>query len=248
MTTLSLYHDAYPRLDGIVDGCPATLVVPREPAEGRPWIWRAEFFDAFPGADLALLARGWHLAYIQVGNTFGAPDALAHWDPFYALLTTEFGLAPRPALEGLSRGGLYIYNWAARHTDKVCCLYADAPVCDFKSWPGGQGTGPGSEGDWQELFSCYHFASEAEALAYDQNPVDNLAPLVAAHIPLLHVYGDADEAVPWEENTGVVRERYEALGGEITLIAKPGGRHHPHGLEDPTPVADWIEAHWQACR
>ena len=78
--------------------------------------------------------------------------------------------------------------------------------------------------------------------------MDNLAPLAAAHIPLLHVYGDADEAVPWEENTGVVRERYEALGGEITLIAKPGGRHHPHGLEDPTPVADWIEAHWQACR
>jgi len=54
------------------------------------------------------------------------------------------------------------------------------------------------------------------------------------------VYGDADEGVPWDENTGVLAERYRELGGDITLIPKPGVGHHPHGLEDPTPVVEFI--------
>ena len=62
----------------------------------------------------------------------------------------------------------------------------------------------------------------------------------AAKVPLLHVYGDADEVVPWDENTGVVAERYKKLGGSITLIAKPGVKHHPHGLDDSTPIIQFI--------
>jgi pimeloyl-ACP methyl ester carboxylesterase len=234
------YH-GYERRDWIVDGCPATLVRPHEAAPGRPWIWRAEFLDAFPQVDLALLARGWHLAYLQMGDPWGSPDSLRHWDVFYRVLTEEEGLSPRPALEGLSRGGLYIYNWARDNTDKVCCLYADAPVCDFKSAPGGRRIAELSEG-WRNLVEAYHFASDEEAFAYPGNPVDNLAPLAEAHIPLLNIYGDDDDIVPWEENTGVVAERYAALGGEIKLIAKPGVGHHPHGPEDPTEVVEWIEA------
>ena len=61
-----------------------------------------------------------------------------------------------------------------------------------------------------------------------------------AHIPLLHVYGEADTVVPWDENTGVVAERYRKLGGSIVLIPKPGKGHHPHGLEDPTPIVEFI--------
>ena len=89
----------------------------------------------------------------------------------------------------------------------------------------------------------YGFKSEAEALAYPGNPVDRLAPLAKAKVPLLHVYGDADEVVPWDENTGVIAERYRKLGGSITLIAKPGVKHHPHGLEDSTPIVDFIWEH-----
>ena len=70
--------------------------------------------------------------------------------------------------------------------------------------------------------------------------MDNLAPLAAAKVPLLHVYGEADEVVPWDENTGLVAERYRKLGGSITLIGKPGGKHHPHGLDDSTPIVNFI--------
>jgi alpha-beta hydrolase superfamily lysophospholipase len=86
----------------------------------------------------------------------------------------------------------------------------------------------------------YDFKSEAEALAYNKNPIDELAPLAAAKIPLLNVYGDADKTVPWDENTKILAERYRQLGGNITLICKPGADHHPHGLPDPTPMVEFI--------
>jgi hypothetical protein len=40
-----------------------------------------------------------------------------------------------------------------------------------------------------------------------------------------------------------VEKMYQQLGGSITVIMKEGVAHHPHSLEDPTPIADWIEQH-----
>lgn len=238
----SAYH-GFDRYDFIVDGCKAVVVAPKEPAAGRPWIWRAEFFDHRPETDLALLAKGFHLAYIAVGNTFGCPDAMAHWDVFYRTLTGEHGFSHKPALEGLSRGGLYCFNWAAAHPDQVGCIYADNAVMDFKSWPAGQGKGKGSPRDWAKLLQDYHFASEAEALAYAKNPVDNLAPLAGAKVPLLLLCADADDVVPYAENGAVVAERYQKLGGSVQVMVKKGLGHHPHGLDDPTPIVEFVLAH-----
>jgi pimeloyl-ACP methyl ester carboxylesterase len=228
------------RYDFEVDGCKTLVVVPKEAAPGNPWIWRAEFFDVAPEVDLALVKRGFHLVYMNVGNTFGCPSAMAHFTAFHKFLTEEHNLSKKPVLEGLSRGGLYIYYWAASNTGKVSCLFGDNPVCDFKSWPGGKGNGPGSPDDWKALQQCYGFVSEAEALAYGKNPIDNLKPLADARIPIIHICGDADEVVPYPENTAILKDRYEKLGGEIVVIIKKGLKHHPHGLEDPTPVVNFI--------
>lgn len=236
---LNTYH-GYTRYDFQIGENAVIVVEPKQPVAGRRWIWRAEFFDAFPALDLAMLERGWWVAYMNVGNTFGCPSAMRRFDAFYGEMTSKYGLDRKPVLEGLSRGGLYVYNWAAGNTDKVGLIVADNPVCDFKSWPGGKGKGPGSSGDWAALLKCYAFASEAEALAWPKNPVDNVAPIVKARIPLVHLFGDADEVVPWEENTGVMAERVSTLGGKIKLIRKPGCGHHPHGPEDPATFADWI--------
>ncbi len=233
----------YDRYDFVVDGCKTLVVQPKQTAPGAPWIWRAEFFDHRPETDIALVSRGFHLVYMDVGNTFGCPDAMAHWAVLYDLLITKHGLSKKPALEGLSRGGLYVYAWAAANPDKVSCIYGDNPVCDFKSWPGGRGSGPGSPDDWQALLRCYHFESDEQALAWEGNPVDTLKPLAEANIPLIHVCGDADEVVPHEENTALLKERYEGLGGQITVIIKKGFKHHPHGLDDPAPLVDFIIAH-----
>ncbi|HRZ37218.1 MAG TPA: GDSL-type esterase/lipase family protein [Candidatus Paceibacterota bacterium] len=237
----------FDRYDFEFAGKPAIVVVPREPRPGRPWAWRGEFFGAFANADIELVSRGFHLAYLGVPDLFGSPAAVAAWTAFHEVLTTEYKLAGKVALIGLSRGGLYCYNWAAANPDKVSCIYADAAVCDFKSWPGGKvkglGRGDGSAAEWEKLLKAYGFQSDAEAVAYRGNPVDSLRPLAEARIPLLHVYGDADTVVPADENTGVVATRYRELGGSITLIPKPGVGHHPHGLADPMTIVDFIIEH-----
>jgi len=227
-----------------VEGATAWVVEPRQTAPGKPWTWCLEFPDAFTERTgvLQLLEQGFHHVHLEVGNTFGCPRSQEQFDAFYQVLRRG-GLGPKAALVGLSRGGLYCYNWAIANPDKVACLYGDAPVCDFKSWPGGKGKGKGSKGDWALTLKVYGFADEAAALAYRGNPVDNLAPLAKSKVPLLHVFGDADEVVPWEENTGVIAERFKALGGDITLIRKPGVGHHPHGLDDPTPIVEFIARH-----
>jgi len=233
------------RLDFVVDGRKALLIVPPKADVGKPWIWRTEFFGHEPQADLALTAKGFHIAYIDVTNLYGAPKALDAMDKFYDHVTRQYGLMPKVALEGFSRGGLFSLNWAARHPDRVACIYNDAPVCDFKSWPLGRGSGKGSPKDWQRCLEAYGFTEE-EALAYKLNPIDNLAPLAAAKIPLLHVCGDADDVVPFAENTKLIEERYKALGGPITVIVKPGVGHHPHSLKDPQPIVDFVYKHTAA--
>ncbi len=224
-----------------VDGCEAWVVEPAQPAPGKPWTWCMEFPDAFTARTGVpdLLKLGFHHLHLVVGNTFGSPAAQWHFDAFHACVTNA-GLAPKGALIGISRGGLYAYRFAARNPERVTCIYGDAPVCDFKSWPGGKGKGPGSAGDWKKLLGDYGFADEAEALAFQGNPVDTLEPLAKAGVRLIHVVGDADEPVPVPENTALVEERYRKLGGTIRVLHKAGGGHHPHGLEDPAPVARFI--------
>lgn len=239
----TLWMDAFTRRDFEVNGCTVTVICPPRPLEKRYWAWKGEFLDAFPETEMALLRKGFYIVYLEFQNQYGSPAAVAKWNDLHACLTGDFGFAQRPALIGLSRGGLYCYNWAAANPDKVACIYGDAPVCDLRSWPGGKGVGRGSPADWQRVMDVYGFASEADTLAYDGNPVDALAPLAAARIPLLHVFGDADESVPWEENTGVVTRRYRELGGSIELIRKPGCGHHPHGLKDPMPIVKFIVKH-----
>ncbi len=237
---LDTWH-GYVRHVFTLEGCEAWVVEPKEVRAGRPWTWCLEFPDAFTDRTgvLQLLERGFHHVHIQVGNTFGCPAALGHFDALYNAVTAQ-GLAPKATLIGISRGGLYAYNWASLNPDKVVCIYGDAPVCDFKSWPGGKGQGRGSADDWKALIQCYGFKDEAEALAWTRNPVDSLTPLARAGIPLIHVVGDVDDVVPTLENSAIVEQRYTALNGEITVFHKPTVGHHPHGLDDTRPLVDLI--------
>ncbi len=228
----------------IIDGCSAWVVEPKVAAPGRPWSWCLEFPDAFTDrcAALQLLAAGFHHAHIVVGNTFGSPPALKHFVAFHTALV-EKGLAPKATLIGISRGGLYAYRFAAENPTRVAAIYGDAPVCDFKSWPGGKGVGKGSAMDWAALQKFYEFPSEEDALAYLGNPIDVLSTLAEAGIALIHVVGDTDDVVPVAENTAIIEQRYRALQGTIAVIHKPGVGHHPHGLDDPAPVVRFLIEH-----
>lgn len=219
-----------------------TVVVPQSVAAGRPWIWRARFFGHEPQVDLALLKRGYHVAYCDVSDLFGGPEAIAHWNAFYRFLTDEHGFADKPALEGMSRGGLIVFNWAVANPTQVACIYADAPVCDFKSWPGGKGKSPGAPASWRKCLNAYRL-TESEAATYEGNPIDSMRRLAQAKIPVLCVVGDADEVVPVSENTAILEERYRSFGGPIDVLHKPGVGHHPHCLSDPKPIVDFVLTH-----
>lgn len=231
--------NGYQRHTFTYDGRECYVVEPQKPVVGKPWVWRARFFGHRPEVDLALLDKGFHIAYMDVAEMLGNTLAVAHWDKFYELLTSQYGFAKKPALEGMSRGGLYVYSWAAANPDKVACIYADAPVCDIKSWPAALRKGAPDPRAWQLLVSAFGFKNLEELRNYKGNPIDILEPLAKAKIPLLHVSGDADDVVPLEENTRIVERRYRALGGDITVIIKPG-IGHKHGLDDPTPIIRFL--------
>ncbi|MBT5901642.1 MAG: prolyl oligopeptidase family serine peptidase [Opitutaceae bacterium] len=216
----------------------AIVVIPQKAADGNPWIWRARFWGHEPQTEIALLKKGFHVAYCDVADLFGAPPAVAIWNTFHAEMTGRYGLAERPALEGLSRGGLIIYNWAKSNPAKVACIYADAPVCDIRSWPRDHS----SAATWAKCKAVYGI-TDAEVETFTGNPIDGLEVLVEAGVPLLHVVGDADPVVPIGDNTNVLAARYRALGGSIQIISKPGVGHHPHSLVDPTPIVDFILEH-----
>jgi pimeloyl-ACP methyl ester carboxylesterase len=210
------------------------VAVPPKVAKGKPWVWRARFWGHASAFDKAMIDRGYHIVYRDVAGLYGAPKAVERWNEFYDYLRKEHGFAEKAVLEGMSRGGLIIYNWAAANPDKVAAIYGDAPVMDFKSWPGHTNGG---------IIKAYGFKSADEAKAYKMNPVDNLAPLAKAGIPIIHVVGDADKVVPVAENTAIAERRYKELGGVFEVIHKKNVGHHPHSLKDATPLVDFIVKH-----
>jgi alpha-beta hydrolase superfamily lysophospholipase len=156
---------------------------------------------------------------------------------------TSLGLGAKPALMGLSRGGLPVYNWSSRNPDKVSCIYADNPVCDPNSWPFCRGETTIDEPRMDCAIRCaeaYGMADVNAKIPEVHIPYRNLKPLAEAGVPLIHVCGDADEVVPFPENSQKLQNAYNELGGTFEMIIKPGGLHHPHCLEDPTPVVEFI--------
>ncbi|MDN3688539.1 sialate O-acetylesterase [Cyclobacterium jeungdonense] len=229
------------------EGRDAHVTLPEKALRGNPWVWRARFPGWHTEMDSLLLSEGFHEAFINTNNMYGSPAAVAVWDRFYNYLTTEWKLHPKVALEGVSRGGLFIYNWAKRNPEKVSCIYAEAPVCDFKSWPAGFGGGRASEPDWEQLKKEYGFSSDEEARAYRNNPIDNLEALALAKVPVLHMIGLHDEVVPPQENTYVLIDRYIKLGGPATVIPCTVGKQdlfgHHFPIETPRQGADFIRYH-----
>ena len=222
-----------------LEGRECYVVLPHKAAKAKPWIWRARFWGHEPQLDLALLQQGFHVVYMDVAGLYGNEEAVRHWNSFYKYLTVEHAFGKKVVIEAMSRGGLIAYNWASENPEKVACIYADAPVCDIKSWPGGLGQGKGSKKDWEQCLNAYGL-DEEEVGDFRANPIDVLGPLAEAGVPLLHVCGADDEVVPMAENTDILADRYRKLGGSIQVISKPNNGHHPHSLPQPIPILHFI--------
>lgn len=236
----TVFH-GYAQYDFKYNNRPCKVVEPKQPARGNPWIWRARFWGHEPQTDTTLLSLGYHVVYCDVVELFGNSEAVSIWNGFYKKMR-KAGLAKKVVLEGMSRGGLYLYNWAAENPGKVACVYADAPVLDIRSWPGGLGVGPGAKAEWEEAKKAWNLKSGEDITNFRGNPLDKVEKIVRGGYPMLHVCGAADEVVPMSENTDLFEQKVKALGGNITVIRKEGIGHHPHSLKDPKPIVDFILA------
>jgi sialidase-1 len=226
-----------------MDSVAAFYIKPEKAIAGNPWIWRAHFPTWHTQMDSILLERGFYIAYINTNNLFGHYKAMMVWDQFYNYLVSKKHFASKVALEAVSRGGLYAYSWAKRNPSKVNCIYAEAPVCDFISWPGGKGKGKGSPDDWKKLLEVYGF-TDGQALQYKDQPKDNLESLASYKVPILHVVGLKDSLVPYSENSEVLINNYIRLGGPATVVPMTKGKielsGHHFPIEDPEALAGFI--------
>ena len=219
-----------------------TVVFPDKPVSGNRWIWRAEFLGAFDAVDVDMLSKGYALAYISLSDMYGHPDAVETMKKFRDFLVAR-GFCEKTVLFGFSRGGLYACNYALKYPETVAALYLDAPVLDIKSWPGGMMSGVGAEREFNECLALYGLTKETVA-EFRQNPSDRLDELLSSGIPVALVAGDSDRVVPFSENGRLLEEVYTKGGGDLLCIVKPGCDHHPHSLEDPSPVTDFLTARY----
>jgi pimeloyl-ACP methyl ester carboxylesterase len=166
-------------------------------------------FERFKQAGVAI-------AGIDVGESYGSPDGRALYSALYDELTRHRGFAPKAVLLGRSRGGLMTLGWAAEHAEKVAGFAGIYPVCNIASYPG-----------VTKAAGAYHMTAEQlfTHLA-EHNPIDRLAALAKAGVPLFAIHGDTDDVVPLNANSGEMRKRYEALGGKMQLIVPAGQGHN----------------------
>lgn len=205
-----------------VDGRTAFVIEPPEAVRGdgpMPWVWYAPTLKRLPSAAEVwmferFLAAGVAVAGVDVGESYGSPEGRAGYDALYRELLLR-GYGKKPVLLARSRGGLMLYSWAVEHPQSVAGVAGIYPVCDLTSYPG---LAPAA--------TAYRMtAAKLESRLTEFNPIDRLAPLARAGVPILHVHGDKDRTVPLEANSEELRKRYAALGGPVAVRVVKGRGH-----------------------
>ncbi len=213
------------------NGYEATVIRPENP-NGK-WVWKTEFLYAFDAAERALLDRGYTRVYYKISNKYGSYHAVRLMRAFYNFVRERFELDDKCALFGFSRGGLYAFNFALFYPECVEKIYLDAPVLDMRTWP--------EEGSLnrEQVYEEYSLTPDT-IRTFRGHPIENLGEFFSLGIPLLLVAGGADEVVPFENNSGRLIKYCEDNGVSINYHVKPDCKHHPHSLEDVTPIVNFV--------
>jgi hypothetical protein len=203
-----------------IAGHTAFLIPAKVDGAAKPWVWYAPTLGSYPGAAEKWMFEkfreaGIAVAGVDVGESYGSPAGRKLFTALHAELIVR-GYAPKPVLLGRSRGGLQLLAWAADNPDKVAGFAGIYPVCNFASYPGIEKAAPAYELKPGEL----------QARLTEFNPVERLASLAKAGVPLFAIHGDVDKLVPLPLNSGLLKERYTALGGQMQLIVPPGQGHN----------------------
>jgi pimeloyl-ACP methyl ester carboxylesterase len=202
-------------------GQAAYLILPtKAPPEGlRPWVLYAPHTIGDTWIWERLLDAGFAIAAAPgVAEWLGKPEARAVVTELYEFVTKEFGLDRQVCLMPQSRGGLLCYNWAAEHPELVRCIGGIYPVGDISVFSWGNNLAGTSK--------TYGLSEEEMKAQFPKhNPIERLAPIAEKKIPIFHISGDKDGAVPAARNSLEVQRRYRALGGEMEVELVPEKGH-----------------------
>ena len=220
----------------------AHIVYPSCPTNGK-LLLKTEYFTAFPYFEVAMLKKGYTLCFLSHPNRW-APDSETHITAeFVRYVAKELGFAPKCIPVGMSCGGLQALRLAQLHPELISVLYIDAPVVNILSLAGlGASTCNDTSSFWKEIQDA-HGVNRSTIVNFRKSPIDAMDKLIENNIPIIMLYGDADTVVLYEENGKVLEDYYRENGGDLKVICKPGCGHHPHSLEDPTPIIEFVEAH-----
>lgn len=216
-------EDALAKAPFDVGGNKAFVIAAPTPAAGKPWVWYAPTLGAnLPGAGHQwyferFLKAGISIAGVDLGEVRGSPASTEKFAAFHAEMVKS-GYSPKPVLLGQSRGGLMMLAFAVRHPDKLSALAGIYPVCNLASWP--------MKNSKAAVLADYGLPeAELTANLARYNPVENLRALAAQKVPIFTVHGDNDTVVPHDLNSALLKQRYEALGGTMTVKIIPGEGH-----------------------
>ena len=236
--TESVWNE-FKRIDFEFEGRPAILVFPNTPNENKNWLFKTEYFNAFPDFEIEMLKRGWHVAFVKNNTRWCVGDEdIDVKKRFVDYLSKEYGLYEKCVPVGMSCGGLIGSKFSAKYPECVSALYLDAPVMNLLSCPAHLGR---AEVGFLDEFTRVTGMTLTKLLSYRDHPIDRMHLLLENNIPIIIIYGDADEVVPYEENGALLEEYYRENGGTIVAIGKSGCKHHPHGLEDNSPIIEFVE-------
>lgn len=222
------------------EGREALVVVPEGPANGR-LVWKAEYFGAFPNFEEALVERGYHLCFIAHENRWAPEEEIQISARFLRHVAETYGLDKRCVAVGMSCGGLLSVRLAQTCPELVGVLYLDAPVLNLLSMAG-LGEAEFRPDMFREMVAAYGF-DRSTIVAFRDSPIDHMAILLKSRIPVLMLYGNADMTVIYEENGRLLERYYQAHGLPLKVISRSACGHHPHSLDDPAPMIDFVESH-----
>ena len=231
--------NGYRRLDFTFEDKEAVLVLPNEPREDGKWLFKTEYFGAFPDFELAMLARGYHVAHVKNTTRWCLDEDTERQARFAKHLHEKFGLYEKCMTVGMSCGGMQSIYLGAKHPEVVSALYIDAPVCNLLSCP--CGVGDATDDALYAEFTAATGKTRSDMINYRHHPIDYAPALVKNGIPLYIVAGDSDKTVPYHENGALLAAYYREKGGILFETVKKDCDHHPHGLEDSTPLIRFAE-------
>ncbi|HBN84349.1 MAG TPA: hypothetical protein DDZ89_10940 [Clostridiales bacterium] len=218
----------------------ARVIYPNCEGNGR-LIWKAEYWNAFPDFEIEMLNRGYFWCNLEHATRWAPDEETAISAEFIKFVANKLEIEPKCIPVGMSCGGLQVLRLAELYPDLVSVLYLDAPVVNILSMVG-LGEAEFNPDHWRELVSTYGF-SKSTVVNFRKSPIDAMNVLIEHDIPIIMLYGNADNTVIYEENGKALEDYYLEHGGTMKVISRSMCAHHPHGLKDPRPIINFIETH-----